>query len=47
MWKCQFCGNSNGIPYKDQNLEGMLCLAPDCGRFNHIEQDEEIYDSDL
>ncbi|WCK56134.1 hypothetical protein PP175_09590 [Aneurinibacillus sp. Ricciae_BoGa-3] len=36
MWKCHYCGSEDGMPYKDRNLSGMLCLAPDCGRFNEI-----------
>lgn len=49
MWKCKYCGNQYGMPYKDNKLEGMMCLAPDCGRFNHIDEynNEEVYDSDL
>jgi len=46
MWKCEFCGSDNGMYYRDGQLEGMLCLAGDCGRFNEV-KDEDIEDSDF
>lgn len=48
MWKCEYCGGNKGMYYKDKQLEGMLCLEPDCGRFNNIPiEDKNYYDSDL
>lgn len=34
MWQCEYCYGRNGMVFKDNNLEGVLCLEPDCGRFN-------------
>jgi len=47
MWQCKYCGSSKGMYYKDNQLEGMLCLDPNCGRFSEHEDNEELYDSDL
>lgn len=48
MWTCSYCGKDQGMYYKDQQLEGMLCLEPDCGRFNNVVNNkEELSDSDL
>jgi len=48
LWNCQYCGSSNGMYYKDGNLEGMLCLESDCGRFTEIaEISAEIHDHDI
>lgn len=48
MWTCEYCGKNNGMYYKDQQLEGILCLESDCGRFNGTEDKlDNIYDSDL
>lgn len=34
MWTCPYCGGKMGQPFEDGQLQGMLCLAPDCGRFD-------------
>lgn len=49
LWTCQYCGSEYGMYYKDQQLEGMLCLDPNCGRFNDLNEKEkkDFYDSDL
>ncbi len=48
MWTCRYCGSNQGMYYKDQQLEGMLCLAPECGRFNNtFENSNDLYDSDV
>ncbi|MEW9667698.1 hypothetical protein [Ammoniphilus sp. 3BR4] len=41
MWSCPYCGNHSGVRFKDSNLQGMLCMHPDCGRFNEL--DEQAY----
>ncbi|MGK5510536.1 hypothetical protein [Brevibacillus formosus] len=33
MWTCPYCGGSHGLPFHDEQLDGMLCLSSDCGRF--------------
>lgn len=38
MWSCPFCGNHNGIRFQDSNLKGMLCMHPDCGRFDELDE---------
>jgi hypothetical protein len=40
MWRCMYCGNENGMPYTDRNLKGMLCLEPNCGRFQSMTDEE-------
>ncbi len=51
MWTCPYCGGTVGQPFHDDQLQGMLCLQPDCGRF--VETDpaagdgSEWDDSDL
>lgn len=48
MWKCKYCGGSSGMYYKDNQLEGMLCLEPECGRFNDKSiTEDKIYESDI
>jgi hypothetical protein len=32
-WTCPYCGGTYGYPFQDNQLQGMLCLHPDCGRF--------------
>lgn len=50
---CPFCGSEYGMPYKDNQLTGMLCLHPECGRFHPFsnKESEEIlgfrFESDL
>lgn len=39
MWTCPYCGCASGMYYHDSQLQGMLCLHPECGRFD--EWDEE------
>lgn len=34
MWICPYCGGDEGQPFHDDQLSGVLCLAPDCGRFD-------------
>jgi len=34
VWTCPHCGGTRGFFFTDENLQGMLCLAPDCGRFD-------------
>jgi hypothetical protein len=34
MWICPYCGGTKGHPFADRNLQGVLCLEPDCGRFD-------------
>ena len=36
MWSCPYCGNSGGVKFMDPNLKGMLCMHPDCGRFDEM-----------
>ncbi|NGQ94076.1 hypothetical protein G3578_02670 [Brevibacillus sp. SYP-B805] len=43
MWKCPFCGGSLGQPFQDSQLHGMLCLSPDCGRFDVHDAKEERF----
>ncbi|WP_164984859.1 hypothetical protein [Ammoniphilus sp. CFH 90114] len=38
MWSCPYCGNHSGVKFKDMNLQGMLCMHPDCGRFNELDE---------
>lgn len=38
MWSCPYCGNYQGLPFGDSNLKGMLCLHPDCGRFDEMDE---------
>ncbi|QRG65429.1 hypothetical protein [Brevibacillus choshinensis] len=33
MWVCPYCGGNHGLPFHDEQLDGMLCLSDDCGRF--------------
>jgi hypothetical protein len=33
MWTCPYCGGTHGIPFHDEQLDGVLCLEADCGRF--------------
>ncbi|WP_400163042.1 hypothetical protein ACAF76_009040 [Brevibacillus sp. TJ4] len=40
MWTCPYCGGTNGIPFHDEQLDGVLCLEADCGRFV---DNEELY----
>jgi hypothetical protein len=48
MWSCSYCGNHTGMPYEDSQLKGMLCLHPDCGRFNPYDDDSvELDGSDM
>ncbi len=37
MWSCPYCGNHSGVKFKDRNLKGMLCMHPDCGRFEEMD----------
>jgi hypothetical protein len=39
MWSCPYCGNHSGVAFKDMNLQGMLCMQPDCGRFDQMDED--------
>lgn len=32
MWICPYCGNKEGMIFEDEQMSGMLCLSPDCGR---------------
>jgi len=46
MWNCPYCGGSQGQPFFDHQLQGMLCLDPQCGRFDvHDDQAERFSDS--
>ncbi|WP_170145317.1 hypothetical protein [Ammoniphilus oxalaticus] len=36
MWTCPYCGNSGGVGFVDPNLKGMLCMHPNCGRFDEM-----------
>lgn len=54
MWSCPHCGNSGGVKFKDSNLKGMLCMHPDCGRFDELTEDNfeqlmplDIYEESL
>lgn len=51
MWMCPYCGSSKGQPFSDAQLSGMLCLNPDCGRFDSTLDAEQVNsdwdDSDL
>ena len=38
MWMCPYCGNNGGVKFKDLNLKGMLCMHPDCGRFDEMNE---------
>ncbi|MBO8170947.1 MAG: hypothetical protein H0Z33_03540 [Bacillaceae bacterium] len=38
MWTCPYCGSSSGMMYEDRNLKGILCLHPDCGRFDQLDE---------
>lgn len=38
MWSCPYCGNYQGLLFGDSNLKGMLCLHPDCGRFDEMDE---------
>jgi|GEM_PF-637998 len=48
-WTCPHCGGTLGQPFADSQLRGMLCLAPDCGRFDAQvamkETDEDGWDA--
>jgi hypothetical protein len=33
MWTCPYCGGTLGQRFDDDQLHGVLCLQPDCGRF--------------
>ncbi|MCM3078962.1 hypothetical protein [Brevibacillus invocatus] len=33
VWICPYCGGNHGLPFHDEQLDGMLCLESDCGRF--------------
>ncbi|MFY0542719.1 hypothetical protein [Brevibacillus sp. H7] len=39
MWTCPYCGGTLGQPFQDDQLRGMLCLQPDCGRFVETKMD--------
>jgi len=41
MWSCPHCGQQAGLPFQDDQLQGMLCLNPDCGRFDASEGIED------
>lgn len=53
MWTCPYCGNKNGMIFEDQQMSGMLCLHPECGRVEELNRDalradrEEWADSDM
>lgn len=49
MWSCPYCGNHTGMPFEDNQLKGMICLHPACGRFNSLQasDDENLEDSDF
>jgi hypothetical protein len=38
MWSCPYCHSREGLFFRDENLLGVLCLAPDCGRFNELDE---------
>ncbi len=44
MWTCPYCGGKLGQPFEDSQLRGMLCLSPDCGRFDASEDGDERLD---
>ncbi|MCF6093163.1 hypothetical protein L1765_04025 [Microaerobacter geothermalis] len=48
MWSCPFCGSHYGIPFEDQHLRGILCLHPDCGRVDVVDDNRsEKYSKDF
>jgi len=48
MWTCPYCGGTAGQPFHDNQLNGMLCLDPDCGRFVEDEsRPDDWVDSDF
>lgn len=53
VWICPFCGNKDGMPYEDSQLTGILCLNPECGRFQPFSKEESVgvkgfhYESDF
>lgn len=44
MWMCPYCGQNIGQPFRDTQLHGMLCLNPDCGRFDEMTDRTETLD---
>lgn len=42
VWTCPYCGNQDGVYFRDRNLEGMLCADPECGRFYPLKADEKL-----
>ncbi|WP_169729955.1 hypothetical protein [Thermicanus aegyptius] len=51
-WSCPYCGYQHGFYFEDDQLSGMVCLRPECGRFDPFdekegEKREKLYDSDL
>lgn len=47
MWTCPYCGGTHGLPFHDEQLDGMLCLTSDCGRFveeNVMQEDPGEWD---
>ncbi|WP_019119183.1 hypothetical protein [Brevibacillus massiliensis] len=47
MWRCPYCGEAKGQPFADSQLQGMLCLNPECGRFDSAEDSQEaLYEWD-
>ncbi|MFS0553120.1 hypothetical protein [Brevibacillus sp. 179-C9.3 HS] len=48
MWTCPYCGGSHGVPFHDEQLDGVLCLSSDCGRFveeNRTSDDPRDWDA--
>ncbi|GIO00662.1 hypothetical protein ABE137_08590 [Brevibacillus laterosporus] len=42
MWECPYCGFANGHVFLDNQLHGILCLNPDCGRFDSSDTSVEM-----
>lgn len=40
MWSCPHCGNQHGMMFEDQQMSGMLCMHPDCGRVDVLTAEE-------
>lgn len=40
MWSCSYCGNHLGMVFEDNQLSGVICMHPDCGRFEVLDREE-------
>ncbi|WP_176560130.1 hypothetical protein [Brevibacillus dissolubilis] len=40
MWKCPYCGHDRGHVFSDNQLNGVLCLNQECGRFDETHEIE-------